>query len=166
MTRSAPLFFSAALLFAATPVVELKHYPLDSLEGVITRSNVRFERSVSSDGGGALVVDARKPTTIHLFETGDIDVEDARLSYRARMRTRKLKGTAFLEMWCHFPGRGEYFSRGLQYSLTGTNDWISVEAPFFLNAGENPDRVKLNLVINGHGRVWIDDIRLVKSPLE
>lgn len=37
--------------------------------------------------------------------------------------------------------------------------------PFFLQKGENPDNVKLNLVIEGKGTVWIDDIHLYKGPL-
>ena len=55
------------------------------------------------------------------------------------------------------------------YSLEGV---ISRSAPngavkrwFFLKEGENPDNIKLNLVINGKGTVWIDDIRLVKGRL-
>jgi hypothetical protein len=44
-------------------------------------------------------------------------------------------------------------------------DWVTQETPFFLKPGENPDNVKLNLVIEGKGTVWIDDISLVKGPL-
>ncbi|MCH8120599.1 MAG: hypothetical protein IIC00_12845 [Planctomycetes bacterium] len=68
-------------------------------------------------------------------------------------------------MWCHFPGRGEYFSKGLMNPLTGTTDWTTEEIPFLLKKGQNPDNVKLNLVIDGKGTVWIDDIRLLKGPL-
>jgi hypothetical protein len=68
-------------------------------------------------------------------------------------------------MWCHFPGKGEFFSRGLQTALTGSSDWNSQETFFFLKKGENPDNVKLNLVISGKGTVWIDDIHLIKGPL-
>jgi hypothetical protein len=69
-------------------------------------------------------------------------------------------------MWSRFPGKGEFFSRGLETPLTGTTTWTSEETPFFLKKGENPDNVKLNLVINGKGMAWIDDIRLLKSPLQ
>ena len=68
-------------------------------------------------------------------------------------------------MWCRFPGKGEFFSRGLQSPLTGTTDWTTEETAFFLKKGENPDNVKLNLVINGSGTAWIDDVRLLKGPL-
>jgi hypothetical protein len=68
-------------------------------------------------------------------------------------------------MWCYFPGKGEFFSRGLQTALTGSSDWTTQETFFFLKKGENPDNVKLNLVINGKGTAWIDDIHLLKGPL-
>jgi hypothetical protein len=76
-----------------------------------------------------------------------------------------MDGQAYLEMMCHFPGKGEFFSRGLMNPLTGTTDWMTIETPFLLKMGENPDNVKLNLVVNGTGTVWIDDIRLLKGPL-
>jgi len=38
------------------------------------------------------------------------------------------------------------------------------ETPFFFKKGENPDNIKLNLIIKGKGTVWIDDIRLLKGP--
>jgi len=109
---------------------------------------------------------AKEPTVVRLFELGDIDVENARLIYQAKVRTEGVEGQVFLEMWCHFPGKGEFFSRGLQTPLTGTTNWTTEETPFFLKKGENPDNVKLNLVINGKGTAWIDDIRVLKGPLQ
>lgn len=44
--------------------------------------------------------------------------------------------------------------------------WTTVETPFFLQKGQNPDNIKLNLVVNGKGTVWIDDIKLIKGPLQ
>jgi hypothetical protein len=144
--------------------VELKSYPLDSLEGVITQTGIEIDKAASSDGNGSLKISAEGPSTALLFETGDVDIEDASLIYRARLRTESLEGQAFLEMWCSFPGKGEFFSRGLDSALSGTTGWTTQETPFFLKKGENPDNVKLNLVINGKGTVWIDDIRLMKGP--
>ncbi len=88
-----------------------------------------------------------------------------RLIYRARMRSEGLRGKAYLEMWCVFPGQGEFFSRALQSPLSGTNDWTSQETPFFLKKGQDPSRVKLNLVIEGEGTVWLDQVVLAKAPL-
>ncbi len=77
-----------------------------------------------------------------------------------------MEGQVFLEMWCHFAGKGEFFSRGLQAPLTGTTDWTTEETPFFLKKGENPDNVKLNVVINGKGTAWVDDVKLLRAPLK
>jgi len=145
---------------------ELKHYPLDNIEGVLTQSGVSLDRQISSDGNGSLRIEATEPTTVRLFETGDIDIEDARLIYQARLRTEIVEGQVYLEMWCHIAGLGDFFSRGLDRPLTGSTEWVTEETPFFLKAGQNPDNVKLNLVINGKGTVWIDDIRLLKGPLK
>ncbi len=49
-----------------------KAYPLDSLEGVLTKNNVQFFPMYSSDGNGSLRVmsDTLEKTTVRLFETG------------------------------------------------------------------------------------------------
>lgn len=147
-------------------VTEVKHYPVEGLDGVISQGYVAVDQGVTTDGNGSLRIDAEGPTTVRLYETGDIDVEDARLTYQAKVRTEGVEGDVYLEMWCDFMGKGEYFSRDLQSPVGGTTEWSTEEAPFFLKKGENPDNVKLNLVINGKGRVWVDDIHLFKAPLK
>jgi len=146
-------------------ITELKSFPLDSTEGLITQSGLQIDKQISSDGNGSLRIEATESTTVRLFETGDIDIENARLIYQARLRTEDIEGQVYLEMWCHFAGVGDAFSRGLATPLTGTTEWTTEEIPFFLKKGENPDNVKLNLVIKGKGTVWIDDIQLLKGPL-
>ena len=150
----------------STEVVELKMFPVDSLEGIITQSGVEIDKAVSSDGNGSLKITATEPTVVRLFKVGDIDIENARLIYQAKVRTEGIDGKVYLEMWCNFSGKGEFFSRGLQTPLTGTTNWTTEETPFFLKKGENPDNVKLNLIIDGKGTAWIDDIRLMKGPLQ
>ena len=150
---------------ARVEVVELLHYPIENLEDVMTASGVALDLETTTDGNGALRVNADAPTTIRLFETGDLDVENARITYRAMLRAEGLEGRAYLEMWCQFAGQGEYFSRDLETPVTGSVDWSSEETPFFLQEGENPDNIVLNLVVEGTGTVWIDDIRLLQAPL-
>jgi len=146
-------------------IVGLEHYPVESLEGVITKSGVVLDQQITSDGNGSLRIAANQPITIRLYETGDIDIENARLTYQAKVRTEGVEGKVYLEMWCEFTGKGEYFSRDLGSPLSGTTDWSAEETSFFLKKGENPSNVKLNLVIEGKGTVWIDDIHLFKGPL-
>jgi len=164
------LLVAAAAVLAACAVataqeVQLKSYPVSDLDKVITKNDVAVDKENSSDGKGSLKITAKEPRTIRLFETGELGVDNARLIYKARLRTESVKGRVYLEMWCHFPGKGEFFSRGLDSPVSGTTGWVTAETPFFLQKGERPDNVKLNLVIYGTGTAWIDDIKLFKAPL-
>jgi len=147
-------------------VAEIRTFPTDNIEAIITRSDVSIDKEVSSNGKSSVKMVANGSTTFKLFETGPIDVDNAVLIYKAKVRTDNVKGQAFLEIWCSFPGKGEFFSRGLQNPMSGTNGWTSVETPFFLKTGEKPDNVKLNVVLDGTGTVWIDDVKLMKGPLQ
>lgn len=149
----------------AQPPVELQRFALDSMEGVRATTGVQFDPAISSDGKGSLRVDAQQPMTVPLFEITGLDIDNATLLYQASLRSEKLDGTAYLEMWLRFPGKGEFFSRGLDRPVTGTMSFMTVTTPFFLQPGEKPDLIRLNLVVNGKGRVWIDDVRLSRAPL-
>jgi len=133
---------------------------LESLDSVITRTGVSVDEAIRTEGAGSLRVDAAAPTVIRIAEVQPENAEDAVLLYRARLRTRDLSGKAYLEMWCRIPGKGEFFSRGLHSPLTGTSDWASQETLFLLEEGQRADLVKLNLVVDGVGTVWIDDAQL------
>lgn len=149
----------------ATTTADLAVYPADDMSSVLTKSGIETDAAITADGHGSLRLTASGPTTFRLYETGDIDIENARLIYQARIRTEGVEGQVYLEMWCHFAGKGEFFSRALHAPVTGTVEWTSQETPFFLRKGENPDNVMLNLVVNGKGTAWIDDIRLVRGSL-
>jgi hypothetical protein len=100
-----------------------------------------------------------------LFEFTSLELEQCILTYRAKLKAEGLSGRAYLEMWCRVPGRGEFFSKGFRQAITGTIDWASYDIPFFLKKGQRADLVKLNLVIEGKGKVWIKDIELLRTPL-
>lgn len=115
-----------------------------------------------------------KAQTFRLFEAPDPGVEECIVLYRAKLKTEGLTGRAYLEMWCNFPGRGEFFSRGLDQVVTGSNDWASSEIPFLLQKDEKPNLIRLNIVVESTGwlwkkavagRIWIKDVELLKAPL-
>jgi len=156
----------AGLLCCSPPVTSeevLFEDPISNLSGVLTRSGVELDTQVTSDGGGSIKIVAEEPTTVRLFEVGDIDVDDTRLVYRARLRTEGVEGQVYLEMWCRFPGGGEFFSRALDSPISGSTEWVSQETPFFLEENQKPDLVKLNIVIDGTGTVWVDEVELARS---
>jgi hypothetical protein len=119
---------------------------------------------VSTDQGGWLI-DAKERQTYRLFEVEAPSVDQCVITYRAKMKAQNLTGRAFLEMWCRFPGRGEFFSKGLQHALRGTTEWASYETPFYLKKGQKPDLIKLNVAVEGTGKIWIKDIELLSTPL-
>ena len=104
--------------------------------------------------------------SIRLFEFPDPDIENCILTYRAEFKTEDAGGRTFLEMWCRFPGRGEFFSKGFNHAVKGTNDWASYETPFFLNTGQKPDLIKLNLAAEGPAKVWLRNIELLVTPFK
>jgi hypothetical protein len=141
----------------------LARFPLDSIEGVITRDGVEFDKTTSADGSGSLKITASGDRVVQLFETGNLNAEDCILYYRAKIKTENLTGQTYLMMLCYFTGKGEFFSKGLSAVKSGNMDWSTAETVFLLKKGEDPDNIKLQLVINGTGIVWIDDIKLVKA---
>lgn len=128
-------------------------------------AGVAFDLDVSSDGKGSLRADSAGQLLVPLFEITDVNSDNTALIYQASLQSDKLEGQAYLEMWVRLPGRGEFFSRGLDRPVTGTMSWVQTATPFFLQTGQKPDLIRLNLVVNGKGRVWIDDIRLLRQPL-
>jgi hypothetical protein len=155
----------AAALAAAASTAEIRRFALDSLKDLITQSSVELDKENSSDGHGSLRINSSGSSTVRLFEVQSPGIENARLIYQARIRTRELQGKAYLEMWCRLPGKGEFFSRALDQTYSGSNEWSTTETPFLLQQGQKPDLVRLNVVVEGAGTVWIDDVRLLKAPL-
>jgi len=113
--------------------------------------------TVSDD---AWLLDSQQTQTVHLFELRDPEVGPGAIFYEADLKTEGLDGRVYLEMWCRFPGRGEFFSRGYGHALSGTTGWVSSQTPFILGQDEKPDLVRLNLAVEGTGRVWIRNVTL------
>jgi len=93
-------------------------------------------------------------------------IEQCIVTYRAQLKTANLQGGVYLEMWCRLPGRGEFFSKGFQQKVKGTNEWASYEVPFYLKKGQQPDLFKLNVVVEGSGTVWLRKLELLQTPLK
>jgi len=141
---------------------DLKRLKLDDASAIGT--TIQTDTQVKAEGKGSIKVTTRWPTTICLGEVTGLNVENAKLVYKAKVKS-DLDGTAFLEMWAHLGG-GQYFSRGMNDVVAQKTDWKVIQTPFLFQKGQKPDRVTLNLIINGKGTVWIDDIVLSKEPLK
>ena len=132
----------------------------------------KFEASDSPIAEGAtwhgdeLKVTTSEPTTVRLFEVRISDHDQCMITYRFQISTDDLKSSVYPEMWCRIPGVGEFFSRGLNQKVQGTNNYLSLEIPFYLKKGQTADLLKLNLVFQGAGVVHLKDIGVLATPLE
>ena len=142
---------------SAGPPQELKSFTVS--DPTITKETILVE-------GDAWRVNTDSEQTVRLFEIPDPDVEQCILTYRAQMKTEAISGRTYLEMWCRLPGGGEFFSKGFKNALKGTNDWTSCEIPFYLKKGQKPDLLKLNLVVEGKGSVWLRNVKVLYTPIQ
>jgi hypothetical protein len=152
------------LALVANPVFgeELKRISLDDTSGL--GLTVQPDATVKAEGKGSIKITTLWPTVVCIGEVSALNIENAKLVYSAKVKS-DLDGTAFLEMWVTVAG-GQYFSKGTNDVASQKTDWKTIQTPFMLEKGQKPEKVVLNLVINGKGTVWIDDIVLSKAPLK
>ena len=152
------------LLTLGSRAGELQKLSLDDATAVALQ--IQADSMVKTEGKASIRISTPGPATVCLAEVKNLkEIDNARVVYRAKVKCRELQGKAYLEMWCHF-GDKAYFSKGMQSAVAGSTDWKTLQTPFFLQTGQNPDRITLNLVITGKGVVWIDHIVLSKEKLK
>ena len=152
----------ALLVQTSAQAQELKKISLDDASSI--GLTIQTDASVKTEGKASVKITTAWPTTVCLGEVTGLAVEDAKLVFKAKVKTA-LEGDAFLEMWAHVGG-GQYFSKGMNDPAKGKSDWKAIQTPFMFQKGQKPDKVTLNIVINGKGTVWVDDIVLSKEPLK
>ena len=62
--------------------VELKHFPVDELNGIVPQPAVQFDNSVSSDGNGSIRIKVFEPTTVFLYTIDNIRIDNAKIFLR------------------------------------------------------------------------------------
>src|SRR4030042_2348806 len=152
MKRCLMIFAALALGAGSTYAEELKKLNLDDASAIGT--TIQTDTQVKAEGKSSIKITTQWPTTICLGEVTGLDIEGSKLVYKAKVKS-DLEGTAFLEMWEHVGG-GHYLSRGMNNVVTQKSDWKMIQTPFLFQKGQKPDKVTLNVVINGKGTVWID----------
>lgn len=121
---------------------------------------------ITAEGDGSWRIESLGNQTIRLFEIEAPKVDQCIMTYQADLRTQDIRKRTYLEMWCRFPGQGEFFSKGFHHAQKGTNDWSTCQTIFYLKAGQTPDLIKLNVVLEGGGKLWLRNIQLMKTPLK
>lgn len=168
---------SAALLlsWSATISVAADHSPAP----VMTIDWAQVKQRGQILGGEVVPAEAGQPARLKVTNTqpGNHSIPICELvappittpSYavRGRVRYDGVVGVGFFEMWNHFAGRGEYFTRTMETSgpmgtITGTASERDFLLPFH-TLGETPplEKLVINLVLNGPGTVEIGPLELI-----
>ncbi len=148
--------------------VEVASFPLDGDQDIVDRGgeNVVFDREESSDGGGSLRAESERPRTVRLYEIRNPrDLEGRLIVLTAQLKSVGVHGRVFPELWINAPGRNEVQARNPDGVIGKTRNWTPVRIEYRCEKGERPDLLRVNLVLDGNGRAWIDDIRITSEPL-
>mgnify|MGYP001453135857 FL=1 len=147
-------------------------FPTSSTEDVVDGDAVEYDAGASFTGAdGSILVDAGKPVTLTLFTPDPSDLNHSRIVYKARLKTEGLTGTgeergiAYLELHAQYANGEDVVSRGPRIPPSGTSDWVPAETDLYLDTGPEPEKITLALGVEGHGKVWIDDVVLESRPL-
>lgn len=162
MKHAITILFVSLLICTPSLAAELKKLSLDDASTIGLR--IQTDSMIKVEGKGSVKITTLWPTIVCLGEVTGLNIENAKLIYTARVKS-ELEGTAFLEMWAHVRG-GKYFSKGMNNPIQGKSDWKTIQTPFMFQKGQRPDKLTLNVVINGKGTLWIDDIVLSREPLK
>lgn len=150
----------------AETATELAHFPLER-DDLPADRDASYDADVSQDGGGSLRVETEGGGRLRLYALEDVGPVRGRLVYTGFLRSRDLEGTAFLELWCRPAEADPAFVRGIPTGVSGSMEWTP-QVVGFTNPElcSGPVSVELNVVIQGTGTVWIDDLRLWSVPVE
>jgi hypothetical protein len=136
----------------------VKEFSLDDASAIGLK--IQTDTAVKSGSPASVRIETLWPVTVCLAQVDGLDVETAALVYQGRVKT-DIVGAAYLELWVEVGGQ-EYFSRGMDNAIEGSSDWKTLQTPFFLRKGQKAQKATLNIVINGHGTVWVDSLVLLK----
>lgn len=146
-------------------------FPISDVTEIITQTGVEIDPETSVDGTGSLLINAGQPLTVELYKLDQEDFRNKRLTYRAQLRSENLiatedsRGISYLELLAKFPDGEELVSRGPRVPISGTTDWRPAQTIMYLDKGNSPESVKLNLIVEGQGKVWLDSVKLESIPL-
>lgn len=104
--------------------------------------------------------------TVRVANIDKPDIKSERYVVKGWVKYDDVEGDGYMESWNHFGGDA-FFSRtlgeqkGPMQKIAGTSAWRVFVLPFNAEKGARPDRIEVNLVLAGKGKVVLTDLRLV-----
>src|SRR5262249_49290970 len=111
---------------------------------------------------GAWKIVAREKRLTPLFHIPTTDIKKGTLTFRAKMKSTNLPKNAYLRLDVHL-GKEEVV-RSDSKPISGVSDWAAFEWSCGMDENHSPEAVKLKVVFDSRGTVWIKDVELVYVP--
>ncbi|MBW2279349.1 MAG: hypothetical protein JRG76_10715 [Deltaproteobacteria bacterium] len=136
------------------------------------RDAVDFDPDTSFDRNGSLTVQSTGESMFLLFviDRASFDgkaLANSLISYQAHLRTRGLEGQALIHLGVRMSDGETHGAKPGEETppLEGDADWVLQEANLLLEPGEVPEAIFLMLEVTGTGQVWIDNMRVLTTPV-
>jgi hypothetical protein len=127
-------------------------------------SDKPIDENVVVDGEG-WSVDCHQPQTYRLFEVPNPGVGTGMVSFSASMISQNLKGRVYVEMIYRMPDGTEHSVKDVQDAMSVTNKLSGSKARHVFKEGEKPDLFKLNLVVEGRGKISFKYVEFSKVTI-
>lgn len=149
--------------FALTAwAVDLGTFSCDSLTQVKTLVSV--DKNVKAGGEGAIKVEAAQGAMVTIADQKNLAIKkDNTLWCILKVKCSGVKQRAYFEMWCDVGNGQRAFSKGLDQPLQGDTDWREIHLPMMVNGDFLVNRALVNVVVEGPGTVWVDQIKFAKA---
>jgi hypothetical protein len=165
--------FAISLGFAACAVAS---EPISNFDWTDASHLPHGAVAATVDGRAALKIENTNDTGLRvvLLTVEKPKISKSMYAIEGEVRYDDVKGDGFLEMWNYFAPEksgmpeGQYFSRtmgesGAMGKITGTSDWRPFSLPFnSTGANGAPTRLEINLILRGHGTVYLSPFKLVQ----
>ncbi|MEZ0276387.1 MAG: serine/threonine-protein kinase, partial [Roseimicrobium sp.] len=130
-----------------------------SLAQVVTK--ISTDSGITKDGHGSLKIEAPQGATLTIAEQDGLETPPGGTIWcRAHLRCEGISGRAFLMVHLETASGALLYSKGEPQSVSGTEDWREVLIPIRLDAQSSIKKVRVNLIVQGPGTVWVDDIQI------
>lgn len=149
-----------AIISSSLWAEEISSVALDSLKGVSPL--IELDSAEKIEGSSSIKITAETPCRVTIGQFAGLNYENFTLRTNVKVKTRMESGTVLLETLVKVKG-GVYFSRAMDQKLSGDTDWKEVFTNFFFKAGESPEEVTVNLIIDGKGVIWADDLKVFRD---
>ncbi|HSJ01418.1 MAG TPA: hypothetical protein VK956_03155, partial [Verrucomicrobium sp.] len=128
-------------------------------------TQVKVDTSETTDGDGSLKVTAAHGAVVTVGELGwpGLNASEA-LWCEAQLKCADAPGGAYLEIWCDLADGSRVSTKAKDLAVRDTAGWLAVRVPVVVKRPVEIRGIKVNLVIEGPGTAWVDDIRFLALP--